>query len=241
MQKKVRVYADDGVSRVCLPHVLHMFGDWDVSTIDAAAIIDGAWMSDADVICIPGGASIPYARKLNGTGNGNIREFVAAGGAYFGICAGAYYGANRIEFDRGKPSEIIGEHELKFFSGSAIGPAFGQFDGRTYRHVTFSDNILSLGNGDRRVNLMFYGGPYFDGIKSGDGFSVLATYAETGQPSIIHGKCGSGTVILSGAHLSIDEKLFTANTNRHLRTLAVPLSATANVRRMLMENIFAML
>lgn len=236
--KKVRVYDDDGVSKTCLPHVLRMFKNYDVSTIGAQEIIGGRWIADSAVLCFPGGASVPYAKKLNGEGNRQIKLFLEGGGAYFGICAGAYYGAARIEFDRGGPLEVICENELKLFEVAALGPAFGKFDYKTYRHVAVSSNVIGFDGGSRLANLMFYGGPYFANCEGCEGVSVLARYAENGQPSIIYGKYGPGTVVLSGVHLSIDETFFNEKTDRYLRKLAPQLSQTANVRRKLIASIF---
>ena len=37
-----------------------------------------------------------------------IRKFVEGGGAYLGLCAGAYFGCRHIEFERGTPLEVGG-------------------------------------------------------------------------------------------------------------------------------------
>ena len=79
---------------------------------------------------MPGGADVPYCQALDGHGNKLIRgmqliqcqysrsrfekqltqgknwavvsaDFVEAGGAYLGLCAGAYYACARIEFELG--------------------------------------------------------------------------------------------------------------------------------------------
>jgi biotin--protein ligase len=218
-----------------------MFRKHRVQSIRAEEIVDGVWLADTNVLCVPGGASIPYAKKLNGKGNENIRAFVENGGAYFGICAGAYYGADRIEFDKGGPLEVICENELQFFKVAAIGPAFGKFDYSTYRHVAASSNIINFSSGPRQANLMFYGGPYFPNADTHADISVLARYAENGQPSIIYGKCGRGVVVLCGVHLSIDVTLFDATTSGYLRRIREPLLATADVRQALIDEVFTIL
>jgi glutamine amidotransferase-like uncharacterized protein/uncharacterized lipoprotein YddW (UPF0748 family) len=45
---------------------------------------------DADFVLIPGGGGSPVANALNKKGLENIERFVADGGGYIGICAGAY-------------------------------------------------------------------------------------------------------------------------------------------------------
>ncbi|MDR1401408.1 MAG: hypothetical protein LBI81_00415 [Puniceicoccales bacterium] len=239
--KKVRIYEDDGVGRRYLPHVLHMFRNYDAKTIDAAEVASGRWMEETALLCIPGGAARFYADKLNGRGNENIKSFVRNGGAYLGICAGAYYGAARTEFDRGGPLEIICEDELKFFSGTAIGPAFGKLVYGTDRYAAFSDNIVSFGGVEKHVNVMFYGGPYFADVERDGEISILARYAEINRPSIIHKKYGKGSVVLSGVHVCIDEGFFTEKTSRYLRKLSVPLAQTSDVRRELIATVFNLL
>jgi biotin--protein ligase len=238
MGKIVRVYDDDGVSQTCLPHVLHMFRSHFVSPIDGKNLIGGHWMADTAVLCIPGGAADPYGKKLNGTGNRHIGDFVKNGGSYFGICAGAYYGASRTEFDGGGPMEIICENELKFFDTIAVGPAFGKFDYKTYRHMSFSQNAINFPDGVKFANLMFHGGPYFANVGRCHGVNVLAKYRETDMPSIIYGKYGDGTVVLCGPHLCIDETIFTAKTNRHFLAIGGALAATSATRLDLIATIF---
>jgi biotin--protein ligase len=238
-RKKVRVYDDDGVGQTCLPYVLRMFGGHCVAPIDAAGIIGGDWRKNTDVLCIPGGAAAPYAKKLNGTGNDNIKAFVSDGGAYIGICAGAYYGAGSMEFDKNGPLEVVCENELNFFEVSAIGPAFGKFEYGTCRYASTVGNVINFANGKELANLMFYGGPYFSNADKCADIAILASYEKTGQPSIIYGKFGTGTVILSGVHPCIDEVAFTHRTNRFLLRLGDALSKTAVVRRRLIGDIFA--
>jgi len=40
-------------------------------------------------------------------GNKLIREYVEQGGMYLGLCAGGYYGAQKVEFEVGTPLEVL--------------------------------------------------------------------------------------------------------------------------------------
>jgi glutamine amidotransferase-like uncharacterized protein len=53
-------------------------------------------------LCIPGGFALNYASRLGLRGIELIRQFVACGGGYMGICAGAYLGSTEClgEFAR---------------------------------------------------------------------------------------------------------------------------------------------
>ena len=45
------------------------------------------------MIYVNGGSALKHARSLGELGRERVREFVAAGGSYFGTCAGAYLGS----------------------------------------------------------------------------------------------------------------------------------------------------
>jgi hypothetical protein len=47
-----------------------------VRFINAEAIQHGEWRQDALLLCMPGGADLPYCRELNGKGNAMIRGVV---------------------------------------------------------------------------------------------------------------------------------------------------------------------
>ena len=73
---------------------------------------------------MPGGADLPFCAALNGAPNQRIRQFVERGGAYLGICAGAYYACRKIAFHAGTEGAICGPRELGFLDALATtGPA----------------------------------------------------------------------------------------------------------------------
>lgn len=68
--------------------------------IDTADILEGHLTTENyDVLCVPGGYAPNYDEALESgeedeQGANRIRDFVASGGGYVGICAGAYLGCN---------------------------------------------------------------------------------------------------------------------------------------------------
>ena len=44
-----------------------------VRAIDTAELLRGSWQDDCAVLCMPGGADLPYCQDLNGHGNKLIR------------------------------------------------------------------------------------------------------------------------------------------------------------------------
>src|SRR6476620_3369467 len=105
MKNSIYIYQDDGVSDESLSQTIttfqHMLAPaYFIKTINAHEIIEGEWVQDAALFVMPGGSDLPYVRKLNGAGNQNIKDYVKNGGSYLGICAGAYYAAAYVEFDK---------------------------------------------------------------------------------------------------------------------------------------------
>ncbi len=148
---------------------------------------------------MPGGRDRPYHAHLQGVPNQKIRSFVENGGCYLGICAGAYYGCKQVEFDLGFPLEVFESRELSFFSGSAIGPAYGA---GTFEYSSEKGARMALIEaGNRKFHVYYNGGPYFSGDFSN--VKILARYVElpASPPAIIECQVGEGKAILSGVHL----------------------------------------
>ena len=176
-----------------------------VETTDATAIASGELDEQCRLLVIPGGRDLPYCSLLNGAGNDRIRGFVRGGGAYLGLCAGAYYGASRVEFSAGDPAmEVVGSRELGFYRGVARGPVFPGFsyDSSAGARVCCLSLIKSSGplqgvagiSGQSSLPVYYNGGCYFSGeVFSGrmdedltTDVEVLATYnpsTEATRPS----------------------------------------------------------
>ena len=60
------------------------------------------------LLCIGGGFDLGYVKTLGLEGMRIIREFVQTGGNYLGICAGAYFATDYVQFDAGGPLEVTG-------------------------------------------------------------------------------------------------------------------------------------
>ncbi|KAK9916190.1 hypothetical protein WJX75_009851 [Coccomyxa subellipsoidea] len=98
-----------------------------VQQLGPEKLLSGTWQDGCLMLVMPGGADLPYCRQLNGHGNSLIRGFVEAGGAYLGLCAGAYYACSYVYFALGTKLEVKGARELAFFLGVAAGPVYAGF------------------------------------------------------------------------------------------------------------------
>jgi len=192
------------------------------------------WEKSVSLFLMPGGRDRPYHASLSGEGCRRIRRFVENGGTYLGICAGAYFGARRVEFDRDFPLEVCEERELAFFPGAAIGPAFGKgtFDYASRKGARAALLETDLG----RFYAYYHGGCFFEGDFSG--CKVLARYADLpGHPSaILECPVGKGKAILSGIHLeTASEELDPCDP--FLTPLIPLLASTEPVRRRFWERV----
>jgi len=230
------VYSGDGVSSRAteiLPRTLRAaLGDpsWAIRPVSAQEIVGGG-LDGASALVVPGGADTPYCRDLSGAGCTAIRRFVTNGGVYLGFCAGAYFAARSIEWNRGQPDEIIAPRELGFFAGTAVGPVSGP---GTYDPA--SDR------GARIVRLLTHDGleawSFFNGgcafIGDSPQTSVIARYADyPGTPAAaVTVQIGDGLAILSGVHPEYDPA---ALPDEH--PLKVRLAAVDSARHVILKRI----
>lgn len=196
MKRNIVIYQDDGVGEFGLKCLAQFFREDDVWFVTAEAVIDGRVLHMADIFVMPGGADLPYCEKLDGEGNDNIRAYVEEGGTYLGICAGAYYGCEAIEYHKGGDDEICEPRELAFAPVTAVGsiPALA----KPYDLTLESAAVITLKNG---LQTYYHGGPYF---RLDSMVEVLAYYdLPFLAPAIIRTKVGKGTAILSGVHFEV--------------------------------------
>lgn len=178
-----------------------------VDLITSSELLKGDWLSDTNILVIPGGRDLPYCNCLNGRGNELIREFVENGGAYLGLCAGGYYAGSSLSFAEGTPIEVTGKRELDFFPGRVVGPVYPLFDYYSGLGSRLAPILWIDEKEKKRVTSLFYkGGGYFE--KANDfthqGVSVLASYHDlklkADLPAVVEIVIKKGKAILTGIH-----------------------------------------
>lgn len=199
----ILVYADDGVSPFSLQETLatfrKLFPHDQVKSVTRDLVCDQPWQEETTLFIIPGGRDVPYDRNLRGVGTKQIRHFVENGGAFIGICAGAYFASREVIFEKGTSLEVHETRELQFFPGAAIGTVFpshrfeyGTERGAHAAPVQFEETLLPL---------YYNGGCYFSQAASHP-VKVLGTYQE-GEAAVISCKVGKGKALLSGVHFEV--------------------------------------
>ena len=203
MKSQVVVYADKGVDGVSLKHLVHSLKQelnpkMKIKRLDACSVIEENWEKDTQLFIMPGGRDVFYQSALAGKGTDKIRSYVEKEGNYLGICAGAYFACERIEFEKGTSLEILDERSLCFFPGIAKGPAYG-VGKYAYNSSKGACNAL-LNWQDHSLYVYFNGGCFFSS-KSSE-IRILSCYLDLPQtpPAIVEINHGQGKVLLSGVH-----------------------------------------
>ncbi|MFX1562111.1 MAG: BPL-N domain-containing protein [Promethearchaeota archaeon] len=158
-------------------------------TLVTSSQIRGGALDSVDIFAVPGVSETSTIALLEEEGREAIRQFVEAGGSYFGICGGALTAVN--------PSLHLYDGTLTMTicgSGSSLG--------------TITVNQLSTGPGlatePSTYQTTFWGPQYFT-AQGVTGLVTIATYESNGHPSMIVYEYGSGNVFLSSPHPEFEE------------------------------------
>lgn len=218
-------YANGGAWQQGLIAIKDMLDSYGISheDINADTLNSGTDLNSLYTILIFGGGwAGGYSEYINLPGQANIRRFVANGGGFFGICAGAYFSADTLVWRQDYQSaqeEYMDAYNNKLFKGVAKGPVLGI---KTWTAPTQCSSDILYGAAMTRLttegvftgtkstlNILYYGGPLFVPFFSKDNdFTVLARYNVPGtpadaEPAIIYFQHGQGAVCLSGPHPEI--------------------------------------
>jgi glutamine amidotransferase-like uncharacterized protein len=201
---RVAIYADEGASKEGSPEVkkcLAAAERFEVKTVTAEKIRGGA-LDKFDVLIQPGGSGSKQAKTLGEEGCRRVKQFVADGGGYVGICAGAYLASAEYSWSFGLlDAEVIDNEHWARGKGEVqlvVSPA-----GRA-----------ALGIDVERCPILYHQGPLLGpgGKAEIDDYELLAAFeteiAENGAPSgvmkgttaIARGKFGKGRVVCFNPH-----------------------------------------
>lgn len=249
--KTATIYKDEGVNAFTLGAMINMlqsFG-FDCDCVSAQDIFSGALTDKTALFVMPGGADEPYHAKLGDEGADIIRKYVAAGGTYFGSCAGAYYACDYFEFNKGFESEICRERPLKLFKGWARGSLL-EF-AKAYDTSLDTAAVVELvdHDSDQILTSYYHGGPVFMGLEKDEGVKVLASYKDlpaNQNVAVITKPYEKGLVILSAPHIEVeveDAKLRIAQESdpQKYDNILNGLEELATERHMFLEKLLGLL
>jgi glutamine amidotransferase-like uncharacterized protein len=210
---KILIFNDKGSDKRSVQELLNCFklvykNKFEIIQINSNYILSGNLESN-NLLIIGGGYDLGYLECLGEHGCLEIRKFVQSGGFYLGICAGAYFASNYIEFDLNGELEVKGERFLKLFNGKAIGPLnkFQYVDNDNY---SIAARIL-LNDIDLNLYQYLNGGCYFEPFDLN--YKQIACYQhstkitslnEDKKIAILECNVEKGIVLLSGVHFEYD-------------------------------------
>jgi biotin--protein ligase len=201
------IYVDQGVSGEALRQTvksLQQEVDLTVHALkrmDAKQLLNEEWESKTALLIVPGGRDVFYHASLSGQGTEKVKRFVEKGGRYLGLCAGAYFGADAIEFEKGGRLEVVDKRSLEFFPGRAVGPAYGP--GKYSYESDAGVEAAKISWKGEECFAYFNGGCYFDAANRYPNVEVLSSYTnlEERPAAIVECKLGKGKALLSGVHI----------------------------------------
>lgn len=154
------------------------------------------------VLVVPGGDMYAYAEDISSEGKENIRDFVRNGGAYMGVCGGAYFAANRVVW-RGSQLAMT---PLELFDGTATGPVdeIMPYPNYTMCRISISYVHPITEPENDSMTMLYYWGPAL--ISDGEtSVTVLGRYEKGNLPAIVSMSYSQGRVFLTGTHPEIEE------------------------------------
>jgi glutamine amidotransferase-like uncharacterized protein len=242
MSKTIIIYVDQGVSGEALRQTvksLQQEVDLSVHSLvrkDSKQILHEPWQQDACLFLMPGGRDVHYHSALSGSGTEKIKRFVENGGAYLGLCAGAYFAAEAIEFEKGGKLQVCGKRDLELFPGVAIGPAYGL--GKYSYESDQGVEAAQISWENEECFTYFNGGCYFEGAQGFSNVSILSSYMnlEASPAAIISCKVGKGTALLSGVHIEFSAQHLQRGS-AHFERIYPMLEKSEEKRRAIFRNV----
>jgi len=168
-----------------------------------------------DFIVFPGGRADHMISGLSVKQINLIRDYVANGGSYMGVCAGAYFASNYTVWHGIEYGDDAG-YVLDLYSGKAVGPIkeIGDYDTELIYNPQHPTNVTWY---DGEVfNVTYWGGPYFTPVND---VTVIAEYNKVHKPAAIKFQYKSGRVLLFGFHPEFDTHYSQENRELFLKAL----------------------
>lgn len=179
------------------------------------------WHASTALLALPGGADRFYAEQLGGVGNASIQRYLQAGGAFLGVCAGAYYTSARIVFEAGTPGEIRAPRELALFAGTAQGSLHELAAPYALDHLRCAAVVTLRAIGGAHDSslghALYWGGPQFVPDPDASYRPLLSYVLPDGREALaaVRTEIGRGRAVLSGVHAEVLGAQFPIEVSRY--------------------------
>ncbi len=167
-----------------------------------------------DVLLFGGGFAYPgYTVHISDRGKARIQEYIQGGGAFVGICAGAYFACDSLDYEGHTWADESG-YDTDLYPSVCGGPVHEVSSYPLWAPATIDfpghDAYQDFEQAPFQRQLYYAGGPFFPELPASA--EVLATYGDQGphlgQPAAVTLPYGDGRVVLWGPHpevLAVDE------------------------------------
>ena len=188
---RVGIYNGEPVQSGSATALTHMF-EWMESTvvlIDAEAIRNGT-LDSIDLVVFGGGSPNNFALDIGIVGIEQLKQFVAGGGSYFGICGGGMFASDYLELCVGSWSAHI--------PGMAGGAYLAELS------VNRASTGPDLSNEPESYYVYFSDSIFFAPANPASIIRIMS-YPANDEAAMFVSRYGSGTLFASGPHAEYEE------------------------------------
>jgi len=211
-QAAIAIYDDQGVWEEGVM-AFEQFLNWKGIThqrITAYEINTDTLTQRFKAIYFPGGNAADYQASIDSAGIEHMQQMVTNGGAYIGICAGAYFACDTVKWQGDSF-----DYPLNLFHGNGIGPIDRLATWPDYDMTMLSMNLNNSINRfePTKEAMLYWGGAVFEPAPETK-MDTLATYDDFNErPAMVNFDYGKGRVLLIGPHPEIEEDSDRDSTN----------------------------
>ncbi|MFX1577968.1 MAG: BPL-N domain-containing protein [Promethearchaeota archaeon] len=160
-----------------------------VQWVDGPSVRGGV-LNELDIIAFPGGSMRSYSFNLTQAGMDQIRQFVAMGGSYFGICGGALFATEFLSLSSGTWDTEI--------------PDIGGGTHLTVMNVHQNSTGPDLSDEPSTYETLYWGSSFFTPLNPSSIIPIMS-YPENNEPGMFVARYGSGTFFCSSPHPEYEE------------------------------------
>jgi hypothetical protein len=221
--KKTAIFAGQGDRGKTLVYWQKLYREHDLGELD---IVYGHLFSYEiikryDLVILPGGGSKDMCHALGERGREELRHYIAEGGRYLGVCAGAYAATHQLREYIGLSPLVIQDYEHAHRGEAELKLSFNEIGSLAF----------GVSEGDE-IPIIYHNGPIckYRELQGCDKFQVMATFVEDitpegGLPGIMIGapaawknRYGNGFVYAISPHIerTPGQEYLMANFIRHI-------------------------
>ncbi len=156
-------------------------------------------LENFDLLAMPGGQVSAYYNALGTEGIENIKQWIAEGGSYFGICGGALF--------------VTSSRRFGIYNGTRSLAVPGDYSSLHLTEMSINTTCVGpdLSDLPETINTLYWGSSYFIPDEGFD-YIPLARYQEGNGPGMIAFEYNQGNVFLSSPHPEYEEGSTRDNT-----------------------------